>query len=222
MRRGLLFIAAALLVGGATIGGCGTMTLKPQKTAVGPQATENRQIGTFDSVRLEGAAGIEWKRGNPTSLIVEGKQDAVENTITEVAGGTLVVSQKQNLRNTGKLTVRLVSPSISKVELLGAGNVTITDVDVPSLDVLLTGAGSVSLAGTADEVKLSISGTGNVDAKGLKSETATVSLSGAGNVDVFASSEVDLTLTGVGNITYYGSPKKVVKKRSGVGSIGSG
>ena len=49
--------------------------------------------------------------------------------------------------------------------------------------------------------------------------SAKVTVTGAGSVNVYATQELNATVSGVGQITYAGDPPVVNKSVSGVGSI---
>jgi hypothetical protein len=98
------------------------------------------------------------------------------------------------------------------------GSIKATNLDSESLSVSISGAGSGRIAGRTDNLTVSVSGTGSLDAAELKAKRAKVVVSGVGNVTVNASDELDANVSGTGTIWYIGSPK-LEKSVSGVGSI---
>lgn len=173
----------------------------------------------FSSLRLDGAANIEWRQGSTYSVVVDGPKQAVEDATIEVLDDTLAISQKPRADIRGKLTVTIQAPSAKRFELSGAGNLKASDLDCDKLTVELRGAGNATLKGKAKVVEVSVSGAGNVNAKDLKAESASVNLAGVGNVDVFASEDLNASVSGVGSVGYYGHPKNVSKSASGVGGV---
>ena len=75
-----------------------------------------------------------------------------------------------------------------------------------------------SFAGRSDNLSITLSGSGSLDAANLRAKRATIVVSGAGDVTVNANEELDARVSGVGTIWYVGSPK-LRSKVSGVGSI---
>jgi hypothetical protein len=61
-------------------------------------------------------------------------------------------------------------------------------------------------------------GAGDVDAFGLQSRDAVVRLTSSGSVKVHATSTLDVTLTGGGDVQYRGSPR-VTKNVTGSGRV---
>jgi hypothetical protein len=86
------------------------------------------------------------------------------------------------------------------------------------LTVSISGAASGRIAGRSDNLSISISGTGSLNAAELKAKRARVVVSGVGDVTVNASDELNAKVSGTGTIWYIGSPK-LESSVSGVGSI---
>jgi hypothetical protein len=115
--------------------------------------------------------------------------------------------------------LRITLPELSSVSSHGAGEVKIADANSSDLKIQSTGAADVNAAGKAKSVTISSTGAGNIDTSRLTSERAKVEATGAANVDVFASEQLDVTVSGVGSVSYSGNPKVVNKNVSGIGSV---
>ena len=76
----------------------------------------------------------------------------------------------------------------------------------------------MSASGTADDLRLNISGFGDFNGKQLKGNSANVSISGAGGATVRAEKDLSVSISGAGSVSYYGSPA-VTKQVSGVGGV---
>jgi hypothetical protein len=64
-----------------------------------------------------------------------------------------------------------------------------------------------------------MSGAGELDAKELHAYNVNVSISGAARADVYATEHLEASVSGAGNVNYYGDPKDVSEDTSGAGSI---
>ncbi len=100
----------------------------------------------------------------------------------------------------------------------GAGDVTLKDVKLGTLDGTLSGAGSIHADGTADQLKLVISGFGSFNGTDLASMSAEVRISGAGSAIVRVEKNLDAAITGAGSVHYFGTPT-ITKQISGAGSV---
>jgi len=102
----------------------------------------------------------------------------------------------------------------------GAGEVTLTDLKVNSLDVNLSGAGSIQASGSAASLDVNISGFGEFKGSDLQSQTANVRITGAGSATVWAVKNLEAHISGAGDINYYGDPT-VDESISGAGNVKS-
>jgi hypothetical protein len=65
-----------------------------------------------------------------------------------------------------------------------------------------------------------MSGFGSYDAENLQSQVAKVVVSGAGTTTLWVTESLDATISGVGNVRYYGSPQ-IHSRATGVGHLQS-
>ena len=100
------------------------------------------------------------------------------------------------------------------------GDIELTDLNVDTLELNLSGAGNLYADGTAENLQVRISGFGNFNGADLESQKVDVAISGAGSATVWAESELGARISGAGSVTYYGKPS-VSKSISGVGSVTS-
>ena len=118
----------------------------------------------------------------------------------------------------GDLQVNNLHTSTLKLVLSGGAQIRLNGIQVDLLNSELSGAGDIQTSGTADQIKLILSGLGNFNARDLKSNQATIELSGMGNATVQVEQELTATITGAGSITYFGNPH-LVQNVKGAGSI---
>ena len=92
-------------------------------------------------------------------------------------------------------------------DISGAGTIAATKLEGPALSVTVARAAKGSIAGQTDDIAISMSGAGLLDAGELKAKRGKVSLAGAGTLTVNASDELDVRVSGVGIVWYIGDPK---------------
>lgn len=117
------------------------------------------------------------------------------------------------------LTVDIVAPHLPPLTFGGAGDVSLEKLDQDDLKLDLSGAGNVDASGRVRSVTATISGAGNVDLGELNATDATVDASGIGNVDVNANGKVALTVSGAGNVTLHRKPAQLTSRISGIGAV---
>jgi hypothetical protein len=64
----------------------------------------------------------------------------------------------------------------------------------------------VTLDGTVDELLADMTGASELNAKGLRTKTAEISTTGAADAEISVSETLKVTITGAGNVSYYGTP----------------
>jgi len=120
----------------------------------------------------------------------------------------------------GQATADALSTSTLALTLSGAGELKVRSLAAESLQVELSGGGSVTVAGQSRQQSVLLSGVGRYDGGQLQSQAARVDIRGAGSATVWATGNLDVRLSGVGSVEYYGNPV-VRKSATGLGSIRS-
>lgn len=212
-------------------------------TGSGQVITETRAVSDFDSVAFGSFGELTIRAGEQEALTIEGEDNLLREIHTEVRGGTLYVDFTERngwarVRPTRPIRFTLTVVALEKLDLSGAGNVTVNDLRTGRLQATLSGAGNLALANLdADEAVASITGAGSLEAAGvtehlevivsglgdfkgadLQSETARVHLTGVGGATVWVMRRLEAIISGVGSVQYYGQPT-LNKTVSGLGSV---
>lgn len=165
-------------------------------------------------------------------LSVSGSGDLIANE--KITVGDLDL----NVSGSGSLKLEFASTGNVEADVSGSGDVDIKgsctnyDSDVSGsgkiilaltvggkADFGVSGSGRIQATGSAKEVRASISGSGRVMAGNLVAEKCEVRISGSGDVEINVKEDLDATITGSGNITYTGDPKRVNSHASGSGNV---
>lgn len=213
----------------------------------GNVVTIERSVGDYDGVALAGWFDVDLVSGNEGELTLEGESNLLEYIKTEVKNGTLLIKAEKgvNLRpSTWGKGIRITVPveSVNSVTLSGSGDITgktnlVSDdfntrisgsgdvsltVDAKSVDATLSGSGDINLTGKTTDLDIQVSGSGDVKAYELDAEFVSVAVSGSADVKVTANQSIDARVSGSGDISYRGNPKKINSKSSGSGDISKG
>jgi hypothetical protein len=207
--------------------------------------TETRATAAFEAISIEyPGAEIILQPGEEETVEIEADDNLLPQLSTEVLAGRLTIknietdwkssvnpSQPVKITITasdineialpapvGNLAVNDLQTDTLKLVLSGGAQVRLNQIQVDLLDSDLSGAGDIQASGTAEEVRLILSGLGNFNAAELKSNQATVELSGMGDATVQVQEELTATLTGAGSIKYFGHPH-VERNVTGAGSV---
>ncbi|MEO8307224.1 MAG: DUF2807 domain-containing protein [Pseudomonadota bacterium] len=187
----------------------------------GHSTREDRPVGAFQSVELEGAAQLDILVGPAPSLSITGSQGARAAFTTRVEGDRLMLGSHNSLwqPSLGKVVVRITVPQLHALKVSGAGEISVNGISGDTLDVAFDGAASLEASGKVGTLTAQLNGAGSMDLSRLEAQSATVTTNGAGSVDVNSTASLDATVNGVGSINYYGKPAKVTTAIHGVGSI---
>ena len=206
---------------------------------------ETRDTGAFEAISIEyPGAEIIVQQGDKEIVELEADDNLLPQLSTEVRSGTLTVKNVEtDWKNTvnpseqvrisitvrdlteiilsapvGDLKVNDLQAGTLKLVVSGGAQVRLNGIQVDLLDSVLSGAGDIQASGTAEEIKLVLSGLGDFNAADLQSKKADIELSGMGGATVRVDEELAATITGAGSIQYFGNPH-VEQSVNGAGSV---
>ncbi len=161
-------------------------------------------------------------------LVIGGDDNLVALIETQVRGSKLVISYKNNasvfsasnmvfyvdyktlesvtLTGSGSVENTTFSGDALTVSINGSGKVNFDDITVDALTTNITGTGTMQFTGKAETQNVNIAGSGSYNGESLESENATVSIFGAGKIVVWVNAGLETTISGTGEIQYYGNP----------------
>nr|WP_298927624.1 head GIN domain-containing protein [uncultured Allomuricauda sp.] len=213
----------------------------------GNVVTVERSVGDYDAVALAGWFDVELVAGDEGELTLKGESNLLEYIKTEVKNGKLIVKVEKgvNLKpsnwNSG-IYITVPVEAINSVTLSGSGDIVgkttlksdnfdtrisgsgdITlAIEAENVEATLSGSGDINLEGRATNLDIQVSGSGDIKAYELEAEFATVQVSGSADVKVTVNQSIDARVSGSGDISYRGNPKKIKSKSSGAGDISKG
>lgn len=205
------------------------------------QTREKRDVSGFDELSISSAFVVEISVGNTESLEVEADDRYIDDVITEVRGGKLVIKmrdtrgrRRMNKSPRAYLTVKSLNSihasGAVKVEtrdplkadrmeiVLSGASILSLDIDVNELYLQASGACVVNMEGTATEQTVKTTGATTYRAYDLESEIADVRVTGAGSARVSVSEKLDVRASGASSIRYRGRPS-VNSNTSGASSV---
>ncbi len=204
-----------LLLFAIVFSGCGFWGIRGD----GRVREESRKVEEFNKLDAGGAFTIKVNVGKAPSLRISAEGNLLQFIRTSVKGNTLHIDTRRNISPRKEIMIEISTPNLKSVDVSGANNIIVDGIFGDNFSVELSGAGNIELSGEVGKFDADLSGAGNIEAKDLISEEVKISVSGAASADVYAKEYLDASVSGVGSIDYYGNPKKIRTKISGVGSI---
>ncbi len=180
--------------------------------------TDQRPITDFSEIHADGRFDIDWRSG-PPSLTITTDENLLSYIETDVSGNYLRLHLRERVLPTHGVKVTVSSSTRTGSKLTGASDLTARGLTGSSYAVETTGAAHVTLDGTVDTLLADMTGASELSARSLQTKTAEISTTGAADAEVAVSDTLKVTITGAGDVTYYGSPKTIEKHVTGAGSI---
>lgn len=207
--------------------------------------SETRTASNFTGIDIRTLGQVILSQGESESVTVKGSDNIVPLIKTTVRSGMLFIETDETVTFTGINTTNMLTftivvkdltsltvsgladiqmESLSTTDLAvtmsGAGNLKLNQLKADSLNITLSGLGNVDIAGEATTATIKISGAGGVNAPDLKIKTATVDIPGLGGAKIWVTDRLTGTISGGGDVSYYGNPQ-VDTKTTGLGSFKS-
>lgn len=164
-------------------------------------------VSTKKNIRLE-----------PTKLIIHGQSATLEEV--QISGRFLFSLQtklktpKLNIETYGAADARWnphIETQCCKINVNGAGDLAIEDLQCADLQVEISGAGDVKLKGKVQNGKYEVSGAGDLSAYGCVVENLECEVHGSGDILAHATQTLKAEASGAGDILYKGNPKANVE-----------
>lgn len=196
--------------------------------------TQSRKVDPFHEISLRIGANVHLKQGEKQDLEISAKSSTLEEIITEVKDGKLIIRfpNKDYLWKTfqpGEITINITTPEVDglgvsgsgdiiakeeiktktiELSVSGSGNIKLSELSAERVKSVISGSGDITLAGktTAQDVSIAISGSGNFKGLNYSSGDVSVKIAGSGNAGIEAKNNLYVRLAGSGNVTYKGKP----------------
>jgi hypothetical protein len=199
-----------------------------------PAVAEDRRVMVtdFDRVEVNGPYRIDLSVGRPSGVIASGSRAALDRVSIEVQGRTLrirpnksawggypgeasagilrIVATTQELRaasvlGAGSLGVDRARGLRIDLTVSGSGRLGIAAIDADQLVLNLNGSGKIELGGKAKQLRAFVSGTGDLDAAGLRADNADLVTDTAGSVAFTAVRTAKVRANGTGDVAIAGN-----------------
>jgi hypothetical protein len=209
-RIGILALVLAVL----SLGACDLIGIRGN----GHIVTDQRSISDFSEISASGGLKIEWRSG-PASLSITTDENLLKYISSRVEDSKLRLRTRERLRPTDHIRVTITTPKLLGAQLSGAVDLAAHNLTGAKFYVRGTGACDVTLDGAVDELLADFTGAGDLRAKSLQVKTAEVTATGAADAVVNVSDVLRVSVTGAGDVVYYGNPKTLEKHVVGAGSV---
>ncbi|MDJ0952959.1 MAG: DUF2807 domain-containing protein [Acidimicrobiia bacterium] len=201
-HRAIPNLAAVVLVT-LTLAACDTAFFGDGEQGSGNLVTETRSVAGFDGVEVSSAVNLDLvvDPGAAHSVVVTYDDNILDNVITRVSNGVLIVELEGSLNLSGNVdrVVEVVTPQLVVIEA--------------------SGASSVKATGPVTSLELGASGASSIDLDDLDLGDVTLDVSGASSVALTTEGSVRGSVSGASSVVVSGNPVAVDVDVSGASSL---
>jgi hypothetical protein len=166
---------------------------------------ETRDLKGFNRISFGVSGNLYITFGPEFNVVLEGEKSFLEDIETEISGGKLVI-KKDNWRMNmnDKVNIYITMPELTSLGVSGSGKAEIKDaLKAQNLNLSVSGSGKLMTASVnAADLTCSISGSGNILIAGDGNvNKADISISGSGNYtgEPLKIGSVEISISGSGN-----------------------
>jgi len=194
---------------------CKKEVIKPSSDITSMERYVDEFIGVDVSEAME--VTITYSN-NEQKVVVEANSNVHSYVLTEVVGGKLKISMKDNVifRKNATIKVHVTLPEIVFLKASGASEVTFTNqIEANHIEIDASGASEISGSLNAASTSIKLSGASEVNFQGA-SNLATFNLSGASKFESFSFHTNDL------NVDLSGASEAFVRVNNNLNLVASG
>jgi hypothetical protein len=160
-------------------------------------------LQSFDRVINEGSFDVYIIQDGLSEVMIEAESNLIPLIRTHVQGSDLVIDTKDDLRNNYPMKLYVHTTDITEIKLSGSGLMHAEDIVTGDFETSLSGSGNIFVSGTAENVQVSISGSGSIDL-GLVCNDLEADISGSGEMEIWGTADRgDFHISGSGSIRSY-------------------
>jgi hypothetical protein len=188
----------------------------------GKKKVEHRKVDSFNKIDIDGVFDVKIELQKKQGVEIIGDDNILPHIVTKSAGNTLVITSDKSICPRLSLQVNISQDNIEKVDSDGSNDINISGVKNKNFAVTLKGARDGRASGNTGKFTARISGSGNLRARDLRAEDVSIAVVGSGDAEVYASGKLNASIDGAGDISYFGRPKDISRRVTGVGDIEEG
>ena len=170
-----------------------------------------------DSLDIDLPAAVSYRPGAKAEATVSGDPDVINHV--RIANGRLRFDDEIGCIPATHLTVQLTAPSITRWGVDGSGDLVLSDIDQPRLELRIRGSGHIVARGSVQAIALNVAGSGTAQLQELSARSAEIVVHGSGDARVAAQDSADVTIAGSGAVKLYGHPTTLHSTVSGSGRV---
>ena len=203
--------------------------------------TEEMIFSDFTAVEVGWAFELTVTQSSSYSVIISADEKIFDNIEVTQTGNTLIINHKSGIDFSALPRKAEISmPDINKLilsgatrgtaegfsnsntfilGLSGASSLEMTNINVGNVEIILSGASTITTSGTAHNLSSSVSGASRLDLSNFPVNDADVNVSGASRATINLDGILDYDVSGASTLEYIGNPTMGVITTSGASTV---
>jgi len=244
MKKQLFFLLALCMVCGVSAGCQANKEAERVAVSTNNGSRVVNDIEKFNQLVLEGIGTVDIVQSDKAPFVeIDAPEEYLDKIIVKSRNGRLTISYEKNsklwnpknkdyhfvvgvnelqlIKNQGVGHISAEALHADKLQIVnaGVGAIDINALKATLINVKNEGTGLITLAGDVDAAGYDNEGVGKIDAQKVAAQRVEAVNEGTGSIVLTANQSLKASVDGVGNITYYGSPKEKKFSRGGLGKI---
>lgn len=196
---------------GGTVKGSG---VPGEKTVSLPAATRKLRLGVPGTVTVR----VDPKAKPQARIRVD--RNLLELVAVKSAGDRVTIEAAGSFSTSRELQVEVLLNGLNAMDTTGSADVSVDRVNEPGFALTVSGAGTIRVgSGRVKQLDIKIDGSGDLEASGLVAATCTINSAGAGSADLHCSDSISGEVSGAGELTVRGMPKRRSVRANGAVDI---
>jgi hypothetical protein len=204
----------------------------------GKVVSQQRNLTGFKAISIKGAYDVYLKKGNTESVTIEADSNLLSIIKTDLSDSLLDIYNLKTIIRSKELRLIITCPNLTSIDfsgatelscdsglvfkdlsinISGAGRIDM-NLKLDNLTAIVSGGADLNFIGKANSLDVSITGAGNLDARGFETQKCKIDISGFGRAKVNVLQKLDVNISGAGKVDYYGNPV-VQQSVTGAGKI---
>ncbi len=167
---------------------------------------ETRAVGSFTSIATEGQFEITVVCQKSQSVEIQGDDNILPLISTTVSNNVLHVKTTRSYSVSEPISVKISVPDLNGISASGAGSIVVSEVKNDKFEIDANGAPSIRVSGDTKALSIDANGAGKIDTHKLHAGRVEVDSKGVAKVEVYATEQLDATVSGPSHVVYRGDP----------------
>lgn len=205
----------------------------------GVTSAHDLKLPDINTLHLDMPATVLLKNGPVQSISIEAQDNIFGLLNKTVNNGLWVIKPNSSIKKFDNIVIHITAPNVSqlinsstgnivteenltgrgafRIIANGTGNVRVGGV-FPFVELINQSNGSISLEGTCAKLSIVMNGIGDVHTFQTKADQVVVKTSSIGDCEVAPTQTLDVTVAGMGDVFYRGTPK-ITATLTGMGKL---